>query len=192
MVTIQSYAEVIPEACTGCKLCVYVCPTSAIEMSENLAIIEESKCVSCPNCIGICGEDAIFKKSRETPLVLGVDYSTVDQEKITEICRNSNIHPMQWLCLCTATRAREGAAAIILGAKTPEDMALMTGIRSGCTVYCAMMSLRLLKGAGIGFVQQPKWRLYDTTQSLWDIPEDVVKTYEGYFLEEDKDVFRKF
>ncbi len=99
---------------------------------------------------------------------------------------------MQWLCLCTATRAREGAAAIILGAKTPEDMALMTGIRSGCTVYCAMMSLRLLKGAGIGFVQQPKWRLYDTTQSLWDIPEDVVKTYEGYFLEEDKDVFRKF
>lgn len=192
MVTIKSYADVIPEACTGCKKCVYVCPTNAIEMVERIAIIEEGRCVSCQNCIGVCGDDAIFKQGRKTPLELGVDYTAVDQDRILEICRNANIHPMQWLCLCTATRAREGAAAILMGAKTPEDLALMTGVRSGCTVYCAMMSIRLLKGAGIEFVPQPKWHLYDTTQTLWDLPQEVIEQYEGYYLEEDKDVFRKF
>ncbi|MCB2101041.1 MAG: 4Fe-4S binding protein [Rhodobacterales bacterium] len=192
MVTIEFQAEVIPAACTGCKKCVWVCPTEAIHMEDNIAIINKARCVSCQNCHGICPDDAIFKEERAEPLVLGVDYKSVDQDQIAEICRNSNIHPMQWLCLCTATRCREGAAAILQGAKTPEDIALMTGVRSGCTVYCTMMSLRLLKGAGIEVVKPPKWRWYDTTQTLWEFPEELKETYEGYFLDEDKDVFRKF
>jgi hypothetical protein len=28
--------------------------------------------------------------------------------------------------------------------------------------------------------------------TLWDVPPEVVNKYPGYFLEEDKDVFRKF
>lgn len=192
MVTIHYNAEVIPEACTGCKKCVWVCPTDAIVMQDNIAIINKDRCVSCQNCIGICPDDAIFKEKRGEPLHLGVDYTTVDQDRILEICRKANVHPMQWLCLCTSTRAREGAAAIIKGAKTPEDISLMTGVRSGCTVYCSMMSMRLLEGAGIALVKPPKWRWYPTTQTIWNIPADVVEKYGGYFLEEDKDVFRKF
>lgn len=192
MVTIRTNAEVVPEECTGCKKCVYVCPTSAIVMEANKAVIDESRCLSCPNCIGICGDDAIVRKERAEPLVLGVDYTAVDQDGIDAICRKANIHPRQWLCLCTATRARDGAAAIIMGAHTLEDMALMTGTRSGCTVYCAMMSMRLLKAAGYKVNEPQKWQWYDTTQSLWDVPEEVVEKYGGYFLAEDKDVFRKF
>ena len=192
MVTIPFHAEVIPENCTGCKKCVWVCPTEAIVMESNIAVIAEDKCVSCQNCIGICPDEAIFKKERTEPVVLGVDYNSVDQDEIHRLCKEANIHPMQWLCLCTATSAREGAAAIINGAKTPEDMALLTGTRSGCTVYCAMMSMRLLEAAGHEVKKPSKWQLYPTTQTLWDVPQEVIDEYAGYFLEEDKDVFRKF
>ncbi len=72
-------------------------------------------------------------------------------------------------------------------------MALATGTRSGCTVYCAMMSMRLLKAAGVNLPPAFKWHLFDTTQSLWDVPKDVLEKYsDDYFLEADKDVFKKF
>jgi ferredoxin len=192
MVQINYRAEVIPEKCTGCVDCVFVCPTLAIKMENRKAVVDESKCVACQNCIGICGDDAIVKLERPEPVEREVDYTSVDQDRILEICRRARIHPMQWLCLCTSTRAREGAAAIIQGAKTAEDMALLTGTRSGCTVYCAMMSMRLLKAAGINLPPSHKWHLFDTTQSIWDVPKDVVEKYSDYFLEEDKEVFRKF
>lgn len=192
MVTINYRAEVIPEACTGCVDCVFVCPTLAITMESRKAVIDETKCVSCQNCIGVCDDDAIVKVERAEPVERSVDYKSVDQEQIYQICKRANIHPMQWLCLCTATRAREGAAAILKGARTPEDMALATGTRSGCAVYCAMMSMRLLKAAGVNLPPAFKWHLFDTTQSLWDVPQDVIEKYSDYFLEEDKDVFRKF
>ncbi|GIK79743.1 MAG: 4Fe-4S binding protein [Pseudorhodoplanes sp.] len=192
MVQINYRAEVIPEKCTGCVDCVFVCPTLAIKMEARKAVIDESKCVACQNCIGICGDDAIVKLERAEPMERHVDYQSVDQERVLEICKRANIHPMQWLCLCTATRAREGAAAILNGATTPEDMALATGTRSGCTVYCAMMSMRLLKAAGVNLPPAFKWHLFDTTQTLWDVPQDVIDKYSDYFLVEDKDVFRKF
>jgi hypothetical protein len=28
-------------------------------------------------------------------------------------------------------------------------------------------------------------------QTLWDVPEELIKKYPGHFLEEDKEVFRK-
>lgn len=192
MVAIAYRAEVIPEHCTGCVDCVFVCPTLAITMANRKAVIDGDKCVACQNCIGICRDDAIVKRELAEPVEREVDYKAVDQDRILEICRRAHIHPMQWLCLCTATRAREGAAAILQGATTPEDMALMTGTRSGCTVYCAMMSMRLLKAAGVSLPETYKWHLFDTTQSLWEVPPEVIEKYSDYFLVEDKDVFRKF
>jgi bacterioferritin-associated ferredoxin/ferredoxin len=161
-------------------------------MVDRKAVIDETKCVACQNCHGVCDDDAIIKVERAEPVERSVDYKSVDQDKIHEICKRANIHPAQWLCLCTATRAREGVAAILNGATTPEEMALATGTRSGCTVYCAMMSMRLLKAAGVNLPPGFKWHLFDTTQSLWDVPKDVIEKYSDYFLEEDKDVFRKF
>jgi len=193
MVSINYRAEVIPDNCTGCVDCVFVCPTLAIKMENRIAVIDETKCVACQNCIGVCDDDAIIKVERAEPVERSVDYKSVDQDRIHEICKRANIHPAQWLCLCTSTRAREGVAAILKGATTPEEMALATGTRSGCTVYCAMMSMRLLKAAGVNLPPAFKWHLFDTTQSLWDVPKDVLEKYsDDYFLEADKDVFKKF
>ena len=164
----------------------------AITMTEEKkAVVDETKCVACQNCTGMCNDHAITKVPRSVPMTLGVDYKSVDQDRIMEICRKANINPAQWLCMCTATRSRDGAAAIIKGAKTPEEIAQMTGIRAGCAAYCTHMSLRLLKAAGIE-VQQEGYRWYDTTQTIWELKPEFVAKYPGYFLVEDKETFRKF
>jgi bacterioferritin-associated ferredoxin len=95
--------------------------------------------------------------------------------------------------MCAGVRVREGAAAVLKGAKTLEEIALMTGARSGCTVYCHMTSLRLLKAHGVEVKPPAKgYRWYDSTQTCWEVPEEVIKKYPGHFLKEDLDVFRKF
>lgn len=192
MVEIKFLAQIDEEKCIGCGKCANVCPTVAIEVADGLALVDEEKCLACQNCTGVCPEDAITKVLRSKPLRLGVNADEADQEAILEMCRKAHLHPKQWLCLCTATRVREGAAAILKGARTPEEVALMTGTRSGCTAYCHQTTLRLLKAHGIEVVQPEGYRWYDTSQTLWDVPEEMVKKYPGYFLEEDKDVFRKF
>ena len=116
----------------------------------------------------------------------------VDEAQIVELCRKANLHPQQWLCLCTATRVREGAAAVLKGAHTLEQVALMTGTRSGCTIYCFQPTLRLLKAHGITVAPPKGYRWYDTTQTCWDVSEEVIRKYPGHFVEEDRTVFRKF
>ena len=193
MVEIRFRAQVDEEKCVSCPMCENVCPTAAITLPRKgaKAVVVDEKCVGCPNCSGVCPVDAIALVAREEPLVLGVDMTGVDEAAIVAMCRKAHLHPQQWLCLCTATRVREGAAAILQGARTLEEVALATGTRSGCTVYCLQPTLRLLKAHGVKVVQPEGYRWYDTSQTCWDVPEEVVKRYPGHFLEEDKDVFRK-
>lgn len=192
MVEIKFLAHVNKKKCMGCAACENVCPTEAIIVVDKKAKVYPKKCLACPNCSGICPEDAIRMVPRGVPMKLGVNPAEVDQAALVELCKKANLHPHQWLCLCSATRVREGAAAILKGARSPEEIALMTGVRSGCTVYCFQTMMRLLKAHGVEIAPPPKgYRWYDSTQSLWDVPEEIIKKYPGHFLEEDKEVFRK-
>ncbi len=173
--------------------------TEAIEEASrclscgNKAKVSSEKCLACPNCKDICPENAIEHVLRSVPLRLGVDPTEVDQNQLRELCLKAHLHPHQWLCMCGGIRVREGAAAVLKGAKTPEEIALMTGARSGCTVYCLQTSLRLLKAHGVEIKPPAKGhRWYDSSQTCWDVPEEVIKKYPGHFLKEDLDVFRKF
>ena len=174
-----SQAEAIEEA-SRCLSC------------NQKAVVTSGKCVACQNCRDICPEGAISHVLRPEPLILGVDPTEVDQTALLELCRKAHLHPHQWLCMCAGIRVREGAAAVLKGAKTPEAIALMTGARSGCTVYCHMTSLRLLKAHGIEIKPPKGYRWYDESQTCWEVPEEVIKKYPGHFLKEDLDVFRKF
>jgi NADPH-dependent glutamate synthase beta subunit-like oxidoreductase/bacterioferritin-associated ferredoxin len=157
------------------------------------AKVFSKKCLACPNCKDVCPENAIKHVLRSVPLRLGVDPTEVDQNQLRELCLKAHLHPHQWLCICGGIRVREGAAAVLKGAKTPEEIALMTGARSGCTVYCFQTSLRLLKAHGVEIKPPAKGhRWYDSSQTCWDVPEEVIKKYPGHFLKEDLDVFRKF
>ncbi len=192
MVEIRLLAHVDKKTCISCGACENVCPTEAIIVRKKAkAKVYDSKCIACPNCSGICPVDAITMVLRPEPMILGVDPKEVDQAQLLDLCIKAHLHPHQWLCICSATRVREGAAAVLMGAKSPEEIALMTGARSGCTAYCLQPMLRLLKAHGIKVVQPKGYRWYDTTQTIWDVSEELIKKYPGHFLEEDKKVFRK-
>jgi len=46
------------EKCTGCATCVDACPTNAIQMSDNHAVITD-ECVECSACVDACPTEAI-------------------------------------------------------------------------------------------------------------------------------------
>lgn len=47
-------------ACIGCKKCEKVCAHNAIEVKDNLAVIDASKCVSCGECAAACPQKCIL------------------------------------------------------------------------------------------------------------------------------------
>jgi len=189
---VKFLAQVDDEKCTGCGTCQILCPTEAIRVVKKKARIDEKKCLACPNCTDSCPEGALTLIPRTEPRTLYVDPSEVDQTELKELCLKAHLHPHQWGCMCNATRVREVAAAVLKGAKRMEEISLMTGIRSGCTVYCVQHMLRLLKAHGVQLKEPKSHRWYDTTQTLWELPKEVREKYPGHFFEEDKEVFRKF
>jgi len=51
--------RVIGSACTGCGLCIDVCPFSAIALEDSIARIDLNKCTVCGACVEACEFDAI-------------------------------------------------------------------------------------------------------------------------------------
>ena len=59
--------NVIKDKCTGCKLCVKVCPFGALEVVEKKAIIDMAKCNLCGACVPACKFKAIILKKEMSP-----------------------------------------------------------------------------------------------------------------------------
>ena len=178
--------------CIGCIICTSVCPTLAwsVDRATKLAVLEEPRCFGCVNCESRCLTDAIKMIPRVEDRRLYVDPAEVDPARIDELCRKARFHPEQIICFCTSSRAEEAAAAILTGSRTPEDISLRTGIRSGCTVECSQPLLRLLEAAGIEY--QPAlggkgWQIYGRVPTAWGIPQSVKEKYanRGFHFAED-------
>jgi formate hydrogenlyase subunit 6/NADH:ubiquinone oxidoreductase subunit I len=52
-------------ACIACTMCVKKCPVNAIEMKDNVAVIDYTKCVNCGQCADVCPTGAIFDPLKE-------------------------------------------------------------------------------------------------------------------------------
>ncbi len=51
--------EVDKEKCTGCESCVEDCPSEAIKMESEKAVINAELCVDCGVCVDTCPTEAI-------------------------------------------------------------------------------------------------------------------------------------
>jgi len=181
-------AVVDGEKCRGCKTCERICPVLAIKVESRVAVVDAERCRGCANCEQRCPDLAITMVEREKPLLVKVDVEAVDYDRIVDICRRAKLNPEQLICYCTATRAEEAAAAILQGARTPEEVSYLTGARTGCKVECIQPILRLLEAAGIK--PEPPgggWQWYGRTVTVWEIPEEVKRKYasRGFYFDED-------
>ena len=52
--------EIVLEKCTGCTLCVRICPFGAIKVEDKKAVIDLSKCNLCGACVDSCKFTAII------------------------------------------------------------------------------------------------------------------------------------
>lgn len=188
MKIVNLLAVVDNEKCRGCRTCERVCPVLAIKMENRKAVVDNERCRGCANCEQRCPYYAITMVKREQPIAVKVDVTAVDYALIEDLCRKAKFNPEQIICYCTATRAEEVAAAILQGAKSPEEISFLTGVRTGCKVECIQPVLRLLEAAGIK-PEPPKggWQWYGRTVTVWEIPEEVKKKYasRGFYFDED-------
>lgn len=188
MKVVSLLAVVESEKCNGCSICERVCPVLAVERVERIAVVDADKCSGCGACEQRCPTYAIAMVKRDQPFVVKVDVDAVNYDEVVELCRKAKLNPEQLVCYCTATRAEEVAAAVLQGARSPEDVSLRTGVRTGCKVECIQPVLRLLEAAGIQ-PEPPKggWQWYGRTVTPWEIPEELRKRYSsrGFYFDED-------
>jgi len=117
---------------------------------------------------------------RSEPREIVFDMQTVSQEKIQALCEKTFLLPDMLICACTGTMVKEVAGAIIGGAKTPEDIVLMTGAGSGCGIYCMGVVFQLFKAAGIVIPDDPRWKNLPLTPR--DIPDKIADKYPEYYF----------
>jgi len=186
---VTMYAVIDKDKCKGCTLCERVCPVLAVKVENRKAVVDLENCLGCANCEQRCPETAITMTGRETVRVLQTDLEGLDKTRVEELCLKARLHPKQIVCYCTATRAEEVAAAVLKGAKTPEEVSRRTGVRTGCKVECIQPVLRLLHAAGIK-PERPAggYQWYGITPTAWDISEEVKEKYNrrGFYFEEDR------
>jgi len=62
--------QIIVEKCTGCALCIKVCPFNAIKIIDKKAIIDLNKCNLCGACVPACKFKAILLEKPQATCVL--------------------------------------------------------------------------------------------------------------------------
>ncbi len=158
---VRMLAEILTDKCTGCRLCEQVCPTVAISMrlrtedeigpGKKIAVMQDDACYNAQACYEICPDDAIVMHELEEPFEVGVNLTTLtksQREEARVLCDKAGYPPALEICMCTTTSAEEIAAAIVMGADSPEAVSLATGARTGCLELCLQPVIDFLFAAG--------------------------------------------
>ena len=177
-------AQADQNKCVGDRTCENVCPTGAIRVIEKKAVVDSGKCAACLRCMDICPEGAIRAVPRTQPILLKVDPAGVDQDELRKLCRKAHLDPEDMICPCTLTKASEVAAAILKGARTPEDISRMSGVRTACGIWCMALIQELLRAYGVELTPPKGFHWYNVDVGLWNLPDEVVRKYPEYRLEE--------
>ncbi len=183
-------AQVDENLCCGDKICENICVAKAVTVSDGKAVVDDGRCVSCMKCMDACPKGAVIMIKRKEPLHLAVNTDDVDQEELEQLCARAHLAPHDIVCVCTITTAKEIAAAVLKGAKTPEEVTLMTGARSACGMWCIAPILRILNAHGVELPEKDGYRWYNINVDLWNTDKHVDGKYPEYRLEEDKNLFK--
>ena len=199
MIEVSTVVKVLEEACIGCKACDNVCPTGAIVTTNKLARVDESICTSCMRCLAVCvPHNALVVEPREAPLTLAIapeEYEAPGvRERIASLCEAAALAPETEICFCLGSTAEEAAAAIaIRGATTLEEIAIATGTRGVCSIFCSAPLDRLLEASGCKR-KEPReskdWSSYPRYASsvgIWNVPEEVAEKWPRYRIKEDQE-----
>ncbi|MGE5485679.1 MAG: 4Fe-4S binding protein [Ignavibacteriales bacterium] len=188
MRVVTMYPEVDAGKCTGCTTCQKVCPVLAIRVVDHKAKVDLDRCRGCAACEQRCPSYALTMVKRDVPFTVGVEIKDEMRPQIAEICARAKINPEYIVCYCTATRAEEVVAAILNGARSPEEVSLATGVRTGCKVECIQPVLRLLRAAGVS-PNRPEggWQWYGPTITAWEISPEVKAKFSkrGFYFDDD-------
>jgi Fe-S-cluster-containing hydrogenase component 2 len=179
--------EVVDENCTGCFRCERACPTGAIEMvgprKESLAVVDENSCIACFRCIDVCDDDAILIAELAEPRRIGTRANDFDPAEIQQLCDQAGLDANQAACLCSSTKVKELAAAVLDGAESFEQLALATGAASGCLLYCSVPMRRILTARhGEAGAVTAHVRRYDTDHVLAEVPANAADGYPLFAL----------
>ena len=119
--TVTLVAEIIAEKCTGCDLCVRVCPTLALSMRDRLPSelgkgkrmveVDPTACYNVQNCVEICPHEAIVMRELDEPFTASTDVSHVDQAAIAAMAARAGFAVDSMICVCTETTTAEICAA---------------------------------------------------------------------------------
>ncbi|MHC4946463.1 MAG: hypothetical protein ACYTG7_25920, partial [Planctomycetota bacterium] len=149
---------------------------------ERKATVDSARCIDCQRCIDRCSkENAIRRVPRSPAVVRYVDHEDVDQIRLKALCAKAGILPDLPVCGCLRVTGNEAAAAVLKGARTPEYLCAMTGLRAGCGLYCVTRIFQLLSAGGIELDRPRDRRWIPLTLSLADIPEDQVARIDAEY-----------
>ncbi|PKK92221.1 MAG: electron transporter RnfB [Candidatus Wallbacteria bacterium HGW-Wallbacteria-1] len=71
--------------CIGCKLCEKACPVDAIHVKDNIAVMDQDKCISCGLCAGKCPRKIILDAGPERGKAV-IDEKCVGCTLCTKVC----------------------------------------------------------------------------------------------------------
>jgi ferredoxin len=57
----KTVTQVCSAGCIGCKLCEKNCPSDAIHVENNIAVIDQDKCTHCGTCAEKCPKKVIVQ-----------------------------------------------------------------------------------------------------------------------------------
>lgn len=66
------------DKCSGCGLCYSICPSEAISMKDEKALIDTEKCIFCLKCYNFCPEAAVLKGAKSSDTVKYPRYKGLD------------------------------------------------------------------------------------------------------------------
>lgn len=132
--------KVINEKCTGCSLCIKVCPFGAIKLVNKKAVIDLDKCNLCGACIEACKFDAIVL-TKISPSEIDFPKKIDEYKDVWVFCEQKNgvIQNVAYELLGKGKELADMLGSDLCGVLLGEDMKkeAQNAIRRGAKkVYC--------------------------------------------------------